>query len=223
MRKKDDRDRAGFRAAVARSRVLLLMGTALLLTGCLDLSAELEMNEDGSGRFELEYRLSPESYEMAVFDRESSYVPVPIHEDDLRRVAAGIDGLALRDYRLQRGENEFVVTAALRFDDLEALNRFYSPGEERIRFEQAAGTNGADTRLTVELHPGAVGELDEDTRSFAETYLQDYRMEMRITVPEPIRGRENLSSGDDERSAGISASLGELFTGDAPQRVWLEW
>ncbi len=195
------------------------LGAALLLSGCLDVTATIELNEDGSGRFDLEYRLSTDVYEMGVFDEESSFVPVPVHEEDLRRAAEAVDGVEMRDYSLQRSDEEVLIRSSIAFDSLAALNAYYSPGEERIRL----GEDGGRRQLQVDLHPGDVGELDEETRSFAEAYLSEYTVAVRVRPPGRVTTAQAMEVAENGRSATAAVSLAELFTGTAPQTVSVDW
>ncbi|MFW5728498.1 MAG: hypothetical protein ACOCYG_02440 [Spirochaetota bacterium] len=191
----------------------------LLLAGCLDATATIELQEDGSGRFELEYRLSTDVYEMGVFDRDSPFVAVPIHRDDLRRAAEGVDGVEMRDYTLRRSDGEVLIRTSVSFDSLDALNAYYSPGEERIRLGESNGRQ----RLLVDLHPGDVGELDAETRSFADAYLSEYTVELRVRPPSNVGAAEAMEIVENGRSATAGVTLAELFTGRAPQTVSVEW
>jgi hypothetical protein len=198
---------------------VLGMAVVLLLTGCLDLTATLDMKDDGSGRFELEYRLSRELFEMGVFDQESSFVPIPIHREDFENAVARVDGVRLDRYQIERSEGEVVVRSAVRFDNLDALNAYYSPGEERIRVKEANGTR----RLVLDLHPDEAGELDPETRSFAESYLSEHYVTLQLRAPRAIQSAENATIGDGGDSAHARFSLASLFTGDAPKNVSVIW
>lgn len=214
--------RGSGRGALRRGRFVAFavgLGAVMLLTGCLDVTATIELNEDGSGRFDLEYRLSTDVYEMGVFDENSSFVPVPVHEEDLRRAAEAADGVEMRDYSRQRSNEEVLIRTSVAFDSLEALNAYYSPGEERIRLREAGGGR----QLQVDLHPGDVGELDEETRSFAEAYLSEYTVAVRVRPPGRVTAAQAMEVADNGRSATATVSLAELFTGTAPQTVSVDW
>jgi hypothetical protein len=197
----------------------LLLVAVLLLSGCVDLTARMELNGDGSGTLQLKYRLSSELWEMGVFDQGSSYVPVPLHEEDFRRVVAGMDGLELSSYRIERNETEVRIRSRIAFESIDALNRYYSPGEQRIRLEGS----DAGHRFTIDLHPGVDAALDEQTRSFAETYLSDYHIRIEVQTPETIRDLGDFSAAEGGREASVSVPLSRLFTGDARRSVALEW
>jgi hypothetical protein len=198
---------------------LLGVASLLLLTGCLDVTATLDMENDGSGRLELEYRLGRELYEMGVFDEESAYVPIPVHREDYERAVAGVDGVELERYQIERSESEVVVRSAVRFADLDALNAYYSPGQERIRLDEAGGGR----TLVVDLHPDEAGDLDPQTRSFAEGYLSDYYVTFKISAPGAIESAENVAVGDAKDRAEGRFSLASLFTGAAPRNVSVSW
>ncbi len=198
---------------------LLAAGVVFLVSGCIDLTADMELNTDGSGILRMEYRLARELYEMGVFDQGSSYVPVPLHEEDFRSVETRTEGLSLDRYRIERNDVEVRIRTRIAFEDLDALNNYYSPGEERIRLE----TIGNQRRLTVDLHPGATGPVDDQTREFAESYLKDFAIRIAVEAPANIQSFDGFDGGESSRKAQISLPLSRLFTGDARQSVSLEW
>lgn len=203
------------RVAVA----VLGVGVLLILSGCLDITATLDLENDGSGRLELEYRLGRDLYEMGVFDEESAYVPIPIHREDYERAVNDVEGVELARYQIERSEKEIVVTSAIRFETLDALNAYYSPGAQRIRIDQANGTR----KLVVDLHPDEAGDLDAETRSFAESYLSDHYVTIRLQAPGAIESSENVTVGEAGDRAEGRFSLASLFTGDAPRNVSVSW
>jgi hypothetical protein len=205
---------------VRRAGVSVLgIAVVFLLTGCLDLTATLDMKDDGSGRFELEYRLDRDLFEMGVFDQESSFVPIPIHREDFEKAVARVDGVRLDRYRIERSESEVVVRSAVRFDSLDALNAYYNPGEERIRLNEANGTR----TLVLDLHPDKAGDLDPETRAFAESYLSEHYLTVRLRAPSAIQSAENATVGDGGDWAQARFSLASLFTGDAPKSLSAIW
>lgn len=194
---------------------LLIVLTISLLAGCLSIETTIRFDDRESGSIEMLYEIDEEYVAEGVIDGPSGVLPIPVSKDELRRSAAGIEGISLERYQSGPEGHRHVVRAAFRFSSLAALNRFYAG-------VAGAGGNGADApiRFVGDVYEQLVfGGFDEpvrgDEREFLELLIGGERLAFRVLLPESIAAF-NMGEREGEREAYAELRGEDLFDSVEP-------
>ena len=82
------------------SQILLATVCIVVCVSCIGLTSEIQINENGSGRMELSYRVSRLIAHMGTVDEGDKFFPVPITREDFETTVAQIEGLSLQSYNM---------------------------------------------------------------------------------------------------------------------------
>ncbi|MDR1127390.1 MAG: hypothetical protein LBL06_04595 [Treponema sp.] len=167
------------------NKLLLFAVTALCLSGCVDMSADIAVQPDGSGVLTLEYRVLKSLYELGELDGNSARPIVPVGKADFERSVKRVDGLRLVSFSVKpekgdapQDKDDIVVVAKLGFSNLDALVRFLDGAGQRAVYSQENGNN----KLSLVLWEEWEG-IDADLSDLAIAVLEGYRFNLRFSAP----------------------------------------
>jgi hypothetical protein len=148
------------------------------LGSCIGIRADISLRDNGSGRLDLEYRVSRTLDSLGKLDGNERWPTVPAGKADFERSLRRLPGLRLLSFSSREEGRAILNRAALEFDDLEALCRFLdaSGGGAVLSREGAAAS------LTLILNTGMEG-LDPDLAALIQSLCEGYRIEMSLSVP----------------------------------------
>jgi hypothetical protein len=201
-----------------KTKILLLCIATVVLSSCLGVSADITIKADGSGKIDLEYRVSQELESLGRLDGNESKPAVPVGRIDFERTAARIPGLRLSEYsskdvRNSAGGSDLVTSAVLDFKDSGALLAFLDSAGSRAALVQE-GT-GRLLRLTV-LEPSK-DITDPTLLSLLREISEGYNFSLSFnlpgnatiqTIPASIPAAKLVSNG---KKVSFSISMGELL------------
>ena len=213
---------AGFRTTMPRmKRSAVVLVVVLVLSGCLDVATEVELNDDGSGRIDLVYTVDQNLYELGVFDSSDVALPVPISEAEFRETARLVDGLDLRRYRMNAEERVVTVEVRMDFASVEVLSDWFGPGEDETSPAVSVTSAGGQTTWRQLLIPG--GGSDHDLAAALGTSLDGYSLVFRISPPRDIVSSTPGTVSDGRRRAEVRVFLSEVATATEPVYWEVRW
>lgn len=205
-----------FRTTIAAMKhILAFLGAVVLLTGCFDSDAEIRVDDDGSGRIDLEYRIDKELFRLGVFDDSDLALPIPVSRADFERAADNVDGLRLRRYRVREEAGLVTVEARLSFESVEALSHWYG-AEGSISLRESSGR----TVWTQLLAPGSV---DSTVAEAIARSLEGYTVRYVLRPPSRVIGSSLGEITEDGRASEVELTLSELATTEGPVIWSVEW
>ncbi|GHV85901.1 hypothetical protein AGMMS50230_15090 [Spirochaetia bacterium] len=113
---------------IIRSMMLMPL---LLIVSCIGVSSSIELNGDGSGKLQLEYRLAGELEDLGKLDGNEKWLPVPVGRADMERTVSRTAGLKLLSYTVREEGKDRIYRSELSFTSPEALTAFFGAGEFR--------------------------------------------------------------------------------------------
>ncbi len=198
--------------------VLLSVFIAFLLVGCLSIETTIRFDDRESGSIEMRYDIDEEYVAGGVVDGPSGELPLPISETELKRSAAGIEGISLERYQTASNDGRYNVHATFRFTTLAALNRFYSG---------VAGADGSDADRPIRFDGDQYEQLmfsgfDEpvggEEREFLELLLGEERLAFRVVLPQAI-AVANMGEREGDREVYLALGAEDLY--DSVEPVYL--
>lgn len=200
-----------------RIKILLLCLSAVVLNSCLGVSADITIKADGSGKIDLEYRVSQALESLGKLDGNSPVIPVG--RADFERSVSRIPGLKLskyssKDIRNASGNSDLVTSVVLDFKDTGALLAFLDGTGSRASLIQEG--EGKLLRLTL-LDPSG-GITNPDLLSLLQEISGGYDFNISFTlpknasikmIPQTVPAAKLVSNG---KKASFSIGMGELFS-----------
>jgi hypothetical protein len=191
----------------------------IVLNSCLDVSADITIKADGSGKIALEYRVSQELESLGRLDGNEGKPAVPVSKTDFERTVARIPGLRLsgyvsKDVRGASGGSELVTKAALDFKDLSALPAFLDSTGSRAALVQ----DGAGSLLRLTLLEPSEGITNSDLLSLLRTISEGYDFSISftlpkdaslVTIPSPVPAAKLVTN---VKKVSFSIGMGELLS-----------
>ncbi|MBN1686168.1 MAG: hypothetical protein JW852_05910 [Spirochaetales bacterium] len=194
--------------------LLVSISLSALLASCIDIVADVEINNDGSGSIRLAYTAARALVNMGTIDEEDRFYAVPISEQDFLNSAEKIDGLSLRTFDLKEDVDNLQIEAVLDFDSVEALSALFSssgPGAVDIT------TEGGVTVYRQVIYGGSGEEIDDESRDFIETFFSEYSVVFSVDAPAEIKA-VNLGEFS-RRAANLRLAITDILLSPQPV-VW---
>jgi hypothetical protein len=101
-----------------------LLVLTLTLNSCIGISMDINMNTDGSGKINLEYRVSRLLDSLGAFDGNQSMPVIPVGLQDWQRTVDRIPGLKIASFKTAENNNDFVTNLVLNYENPQALVMF---------------------------------------------------------------------------------------------------
>ena len=170
----------------------IVLITVLFFTSCMGAESKIKINNDGSGIIFFTYRISQMLLNMGETEGEAeqdstSDMPLPITKEDFEKNVEGIDGLELVDVKQTETEQDIIISAELKFDNVEALSESEAFSEWPVTFSKKGGSY----IYTQVLSEGTVDEedanLDDETINMVESMFTGYEFTFSIEAPSTIK------------------------------------
>lgn len=196
-----------------KTKLLSACLAALVFSSCIGISADITINADGSGKIDLEYRVSQALESIGRLDGNENKPAVPVGKTDFERTIARIPGLKLSNYSSKdvpnaSGGSDLVTQATLGFAGTDALLAFL--GSEGTLTQDGAGSL---LRLTI-LEPSKVS--NSDLLSLLRENSEGYDFNISFNLPRnagiemipSVPAAKLISKG---KKVSFSISMKELF------------
>jgi hypothetical protein len=207
-----------------------LLPVLLIFSSCIGISADIQMNRDGSGRMILEYRFSRISESVGRLDGNERWNIIPTGRADLQRTVDRIEGLRLTSFSSREDEYDTVNRATLDFNDTDALLKFLDPQGRRAKFTRENNAN----KLQLILNEPISSQIDGDLLALMKQVSMGYKASVSFSAPgsaqltltdgagnplPPPSGAQVVPSGrkvsvtlDTAEILNLSGGLGVIFT-----------
>jgi len=197
-----------------KTKLLPACLAALVFSSCIGISADITINADGSGKIDLEYRVSQSLESIGRLDGNENKPAVPVGKTDFERTIARIPGLKLSKYTSKdvpnaSGGSDLVTKATLDFASTAALLAFL--GSEGTLTQEGAGSL---LRLTI-LEPSKVS--NSELLSLLRENSEGYDFSISFSLPRnasiemvpSVPAAKLISKG---KKVSFSISMGDLLS-----------
>jgi len=147
----------------------VLISFLVIFNSCLGLSMDIQMNKDGSGRVEMEYRISHMLENLGAFDGNESMPPIPLSKEDWKKTVERSPGLKLVSHSSKNDKQDTVINIVLDFKNEEALLSFLDPIGEKVSLKRK--DNSGTLEIIIIDSPLS---LDEDDMGLTQLLLDGY-------------------------------------------------
>ena len=113
---------------------ILSVAVFFTLTSCLGLSIDIETQRSGSGKINMEYRISGGIENIGRLDGNERWSILAVGRADWERTAARIDGMKLASFSSRERGDETLTSVTLEYESAEVLLAFLDPNGVSTRF-----------------------------------------------------------------------------------------
>jgi hypothetical protein len=192
--------------------------SVLLLSSCIGIRSDIRIQEDGSGSLSLSYTVS-EFIKNIDAGRSEKRLPLPVNEEEFRRVAESIEGLRLTGLEQTEDQENVHIRAELEFDSVEALNGLGRQGDLGVSLE----TQGATGTFRQLIYEGQEEEISAESLQMIQTFFEGYDLVYSVTAPAQVR-RHTLGALDsDGRTVTYTTTVPEILQSSKPLVLEVTW
>ena len=138
----------------------ILIVLAISLISCIEVDSLIDIKEDGTGVWNLQYRISQEASFLTPGLEFSGFNYFPQNEDELRKRTSEIPGLELLQVSVKETAEFIEYSARMSFLNTDNIELFFTNYAENSLVEISSEEDGL-FRLTIENPYGS--EIDQDT------------------------------------------------------------
>lgn len=196
---------------VKLGNLFFLLILVFALSSCLSTETSISISASGAGEIRYEYSLDSDAVYLGVFDRDSSFLTIPVHRSDFETMARLSEDLELRSYAMTERDGRVRIVADLSFTSVDGFNAAYNRGRNSLTLESTESNGSARLRIF-----NGFGEpVDRTFREFASQSAESLRYSLKL--PGPV---VSVSHGEySGQTASVRFSIEELLETTDP----LDW
>ncbi len=161
-------------------KIILSISALLIISSCLTLKTNMEINNDGSGLASFSYSVSTLASDLGEIDFENLAIPFPIMRADYDIAAQKTDGIQIIRYNLTDDGSRYSIESEIAFDSLESFSVFSGT----LFSLESSGNNKI---LTVTVYDGS-GDEEVSGKALSmvrDSFPEDY-FSFSIEIPGDI-------------------------------------
>ena len=151
----------------------------VFFVSCLGVSSQVKINNNGSGTFVQEYRVSHQLQNMGNIGENEGSLPLPSLKEDMERTVARIPGLHLVSYTTREDEKDLIIKAELAFDSPDALAAFMGSEGRQLKFDVK------NRKINLHFDAGAGG--DESFKGIMIAAFSGYNFSISLSAPGQVK------------------------------------
>lgn len=192
----------------------------LFFASCMGAESKIKINNDGSGNIFFTYRISQmllnmgesmgESEEGSEEDTKSE-VPLPITKEDFEKNVEGIDGLELIEVTQTETEQDIIITAQLKFDNVEALSQSEAFSEWPVTFKKEGNGYVYSQLLSEGTANDGDSPIDEESISMVESMFAGYEFSFSIEAPTVIKDHNIGELSADKKTVSYTIPIADMM------------
>jgi len=161
-----------------KKEIILLTLCAFFLNACIGISADIQLNRDGSGKLIMEYRISNTLSNMGSLDGNASQPAIPLSKQDLERTIERIPGLRLSSYSKRETLQDNIINITLDFSNSQALLAYLDPESAKASISH----NGQSGNLNLIIYNEPNSGFDENLIALMRSLYTDYNFSISFSA-----------------------------------------
>jgi hypothetical protein len=203
----------------------------VLMNSCLGAEADITIRADGSGRINLEYRVSQMLESLGRLDGNENWPSIPVGRADFERTVARIPGLTLLSFSSKEapsvsgvlGGKDLLTKVSLEFKNTDALLAFWGSVAAGSLTQQ----NGKNVLRLVLMDP-QTDTIDSDLLSLLKEISAGYEISLSLSAPQnatlsvspSVTAARAVSQG---KKVSFAIALGDLLELKNGLAVEIRW
>lgn len=202
----------------------IILTVTFILASCMGTESKIKIQNDGSGEIFFSYRISKMLLEMGDSmdetgdesmenpeEESESDVPLPITKEDFEENVEGIEGLEVVEVTEAETEQDVIITAELKFDDVEALSQADAFSEWPVTFEKVGDTYVFSQVISEGTGDDPETAMDEETISMVESMFEGYEFSFSVEAPSPIKEYSIGELSPDNKTVTYTVQIADMM------------
>ena len=199
------------------NKLLILIILLLVLTSCLEVDTIIDLKEDGTGTWSLQYKISQEAAFITPGLEFSGFNYFPVNEDDLRKRIGEIEGLELLQVSIEETANFTKYSAEMSFLNTDNIESFFNNFTENRLVEIMSDEEDGVFILTIEKP--YISEIDQDTHRLLSALYSSKMIKVIVGFPGIITDLNTGILSEDPGEARLEIETIKIVTMSEP----IEW
>ncbi|MBN2533917.1 MAG: hypothetical protein JXB88_13590 [Spirochaetales bacterium] len=222
----------------------VILSFILIVASCMGAETKIKIQNDGSGTILFSYRISRMLLEMGKSsmdtasdepgmdspdepvmeeEDENSNLPLPITKEDFKTSIEGIEGLEIIDVTQDETEKDIIITAKLKFKNVEALSRAEAFSEWPITFEKVGNTYVYSQVISEGMGDNSDAAMDEETIKMMESMFEGYEFSFSVEAPSPIKEHSIGELSPDKKTLYYTIPVGDMMRIKERLELVIKW
>lgn len=198
------------------NKLLILIIISILLISCLEVDSVITLKENGTGVWNLQYRISQEAAFITPGLEFSGFNYFPLNEDDLRKRTNEITGLELINVSSKETPEFIEFNAEMSFLNTGNIASFFN--------DQAASplvviSSDEDGLFKLKIENPYMQDIDQDTLRLLSALYSNNMINIVVELPGIVTDSSTGRLSEDPQQAGLEMRTTEIITLLEP----LEW
>ncbi|MCK5197726.1 MAG: hypothetical protein KAR21_05210 [Spirochaetales bacterium] len=198
------------------NKMLILMIMSILLISCLEVDSVITLKDDGTGIWNIQYRISQEAALITPGLEFSGFNYFPVNEDKLRKRTSEIAGLELLDVSSKETPEFIEFSVEMSFLDTDNIELFFDKYTVNSVVEISSEENGV---FKLTLGKPFNSEIDQDTLRLLSALYSKNIVNIVVELPGIVTESSTGRLSEDPQQAGLELRTTEIITMSEP----LEW
>ncbi len=221
---------------------IVLLGTALLLTGCITIEIQNIINADGSGEKVMITAMDRDTYDMMMSSTPAEGEEVQDPFADIWEQCEQVPEATCEEY-IDEDAELVGVRVSLPFDSLDELLALSEnpmvDGSDEISFEQSGGATtmhiivhtqnvgsevaGSSGEMEVTPEPQATLTPEEQEQMEQLLKMMDIKFYYRVAAPAPVSDYGPQENAEYDEESNVVTWEIDLLSEEPTQELWLTW
>lgn len=168
-----------------RYKLITLLLIVVFFSSCLGVSADISLNQNGSGTIVLEYRINRALDALGRLDGNARWNTIPVGRSDFERTLDRLPEMRLISFSSNEDEKNLIIQVTMGFDSLQGLMAFFDASGLRSSFTGSGHSGNITMRLTegrAELNPALNKLIAEISGSYSVRMSMSFPGEGNLTI-----------------------------------------
>lgn len=159
-------------------KCFFLFSIFFIFTSCLGMSADIEINKNGSGTLSMEYTFSNMAETIGRLDGNENWQIIPVGKADWERTIARVTGAKFKSFSSSEKNGNIINTVKLQFDNTAALLKILDPAGKKAALTQENGKNS----LSIILNEPLDSEINADLLELLRQVSAGYKVNVSFSA-----------------------------------------
>jgi hypothetical protein len=161
-----------------KKSLIVLCPLLLAFCSCFGISADIALNQNGSGTVTVGYQISKALDALGKLDGNERWYTIPVGRADFERTMDRLPGMKLTSFSSKEDRNDIIINAKMEFDDLNSLMFFIDANGLRSSFSGDARSG----RIFMALNKTNAKNINTLEQLIAEI-SESYSVKLSMSFP----------------------------------------
>ncbi len=195
---------------------LVLIFISIFLISCLEVDSSIDIKKDGTGIWNLQYRISQEALYITPGLEFSGFNYFPKNENEIRKRISEITGLELLQVSVNETTDYSEYSARMSFKNTGDIESLFSNYEDNSLVEISSDNDGTFSLTIENIH---IPEIDQDTLNLLSVLYSGKMINITVSFPGIVTNSSTGVLSEDPEEAAFEIRTMDALTSKEPV-IW---